>query len=451
MAITQKSRIQIRRGKIDELPQLASGELGWAIDTQQVFIGNGTPAEGAPIVGNTEILTSRSSIVRNPISNTILIEVSDQTSHTFNNGDPVYFTGTEWTLASAFTESTYATGVITGVEGPIFKVVLYGRAEIGSLPVNGGTEAPVAGQFYYTSADELTPGEYVTVPPDNKNLVLYALSNAEVIVAPGLPTSANQYNRAAPMEISVGGALVGSTFSGTIQAALDKILYPYIEPQFQSFSADFLAAPPYEVGRAITTGTSYQFNWTISSPQNVDTNTVFISDVTSETGTGTQPAFSPVNLNTTDLTNGFTTIAFERAVQRTTAGTYTWRISGDGLESGAFSRDFTVEWQWRVFYGSTVDVLTELNENEIEAFTNDLRSTPNTTYSFTTPGYKYIAYPKDQFGTRSLFFDVSQGLGVAMEAPFEILITNAYGISAWYYVYRTTNQLAGNINIEIRG
>jgi len=65
MAIVQISRIQHRRGKADSgtgLPQLASGELGWAIDRQKLYIGNGSVSEGAPFVGNTEILTAGTDI-----------------------------------------------------------------------------------------------------------------------------------------------------------------------------------------------------------------------------------------------------------------------------------------------------------------------------------------------------------------------------------------------------
>jgi len=61
MPIVQISRIQHRRGKATDLPQLAAGELGWAIDDQRLYIGNGTVADGAPAVGNTEILTAGSS------------------------------------------------------------------------------------------------------------------------------------------------------------------------------------------------------------------------------------------------------------------------------------------------------------------------------------------------------------------------------------------------------
>lgn len=57
MSVTQISQIQIRRGPEAELGTLASGELAWAIDTQRLFIGNGTLEEGAPIEGTTEILT----------------------------------------------------------------------------------------------------------------------------------------------------------------------------------------------------------------------------------------------------------------------------------------------------------------------------------------------------------------------------------------------------------
>ena len=61
MPIVQISRIQHRRGKKTDLPQLAAGELGWVIDEQRLFIGNGTIADGAPAVGNTEIVTAGSS------------------------------------------------------------------------------------------------------------------------------------------------------------------------------------------------------------------------------------------------------------------------------------------------------------------------------------------------------------------------------------------------------
>ena len=65
MAVVQISKIQVRRGKknVSGIPQLASGELGWAVDTQELYIGNGAVSEGAPAVGNTKILTENDSLI----------------------------------------------------------------------------------------------------------------------------------------------------------------------------------------------------------------------------------------------------------------------------------------------------------------------------------------------------------------------------------------------------
>lgn len=55
--IVQISKIQVRHGKAAQVPQLSGGEFGWAIDSQDLYIGNGAVADGAPEVGNTKVLT----------------------------------------------------------------------------------------------------------------------------------------------------------------------------------------------------------------------------------------------------------------------------------------------------------------------------------------------------------------------------------------------------------
>lgn len=64
MAIVQISRITQRKGLAVDLPQpLAGAELGWAVDERKLYIGNGTLEDGAPIIGNTEVLTEFSDIL----------------------------------------------------------------------------------------------------------------------------------------------------------------------------------------------------------------------------------------------------------------------------------------------------------------------------------------------------------------------------------------------------
>lgn len=70
MAIVQISQITNRKGLQVDLPQLAGAELGWSTDERRLFIGNGTLEEGAPVVGNTEILTEFSDILILPTAYT---------------------------------------------------------------------------------------------------------------------------------------------------------------------------------------------------------------------------------------------------------------------------------------------------------------------------------------------------------------------------------------------
>lgn len=86
MAVVQISKIQVRRGQKFSntgVPQLSSGEFAWAVDAQELYIGNGSIAEGAPFVGNTRILTENSNLIEllgayqfsgggtNPIADTV--------------------------------------------------------------------------------------------------------------------------------------------------------------------------------------------------------------------------------------------------------------------------------------------------------------------------------------------------------------------------------------------
>lgn len=66
MAVVQISKIQVRRGLKNSgigVPQLSSAEMAWAIDSQELFIGNGSVSEGAPYVGNTKVLTEHDNIL----------------------------------------------------------------------------------------------------------------------------------------------------------------------------------------------------------------------------------------------------------------------------------------------------------------------------------------------------------------------------------------------------
>lgn len=91
MAIVQISRITQRQGLLEDLPQpLAGAEFGWAVDQRRLFIGNGEIAEGAPVVGNTEILTEFSDVLALASAYTYQGQAAGYTVQTGpTSGDPI--------------------------------------------------------------------------------------------------------------------------------------------------------------------------------------------------------------------------------------------------------------------------------------------------------------------------------------------------------------------------
>lgn len=92
MAVVQISRIQIRRGQARTgtgLPQLASGEMAWAVDTQELYIGNGAVSEGSPATGNTKVLTLNDLSVNGNLLGVVQYAYKPLTIQTGSNGDEI--------------------------------------------------------------------------------------------------------------------------------------------------------------------------------------------------------------------------------------------------------------------------------------------------------------------------------------------------------------------------
>ena len=111
MAIVQISRITNRKGLQVDLPQLAGAELGWSIDERRLFIGNGTLEEGAPVIGNTEILTEFSDILVIGTNYTYKGEAAGYVVQTGPTaGDPVVLNLQTWLDQFATVKDFGATG-----------------------------------------------------------------------------------------------------------------------------------------------------------------------------------------------------------------------------------------------------------------------------------------------------------------------------------------------------
>jgi hypothetical protein len=146
VAIVQVSRITNRKGLAENVPQLAGAELGWAIDERRLFIGNGTLQEGAPIIGNTEVLTDYSDVF------------SGRTQFSF--GDYIVNAGTSATLANNATTETVFTIDANAI--PAFEVKYMIRrgvyTETGIYNVVGSTDGTGGSGFTATPANVVNNG-----------------------------------------------------------------------------------------------------------------------------------------------------------------------------------------------------------------------------------------------------------------------------------------------------
>lgn len=241
------------------------------------------------------------------------------------------------------------------------------------------------------------------------------------------------FTNSTPMPEDVGGLVLGTTFNNdSLTGVFDRLLYPYQTPTFTSFS--FNAGGPKEVGDSVTTGT-YSFTWATTNTGNISGNVVNIEDLTN----------SAVIISGTpnDGTGNFAIPTSTKSV----TGVNTWRISAFDTSGNPFWKDFDVEWQHRLFYGESAS--GTLNETQVEALrVSQLDTDPDNTYIFLANGYKYIAYPTGM-GQRTLFLDIDSDINVDMNTGYIQNLTNSFAVSNDYYVYRTQNQFASGINIQI--
>jgi len=212
VAVVQISRIQVRRGRKNTgsgIPQLASGEFGWAVDSQELYIGNGAVSEGSPAVGNTKVLTENDNL---------------------------------FTLADQY---TYKAGEIqTGatVSGPIRRTLQERLDDIVSIRSFGGTGdgtdhtsilQRAIDQLYINTATKGTTGSRVVL---HLEAGTYALSNSiklpphATIIGAGIDKTIINQTADFPVFVTVNGSSTpGSYADDSSSTSLNQARQIYVE------------------------------------------------------------------------------------------------------------------------------------------------------------------------------------------------------------------------------
>lgn len=278
MAILQISRITQRKGLKTDLPEpLASAELGWAVDTRQLYIGNGELAEGAPAVGNTEVLTEFSDLL------------SYVTAYTYQGNAGGYTVQTGATSGSPVTQSiqsrldSYAIVTDFGAtgDGVTDDTAAINRALYQLYCRQANTQ--VRRSLFFPAGTYLVT-DTILVPPFAK---LYGEGADSSIIY-------FEVNDWVPLTAYAEGVLVRYNVTGSYYRALSNV--PAEDP----------ASPGSSI--APTDTTYWQLNQSSTTPGNLPEYVVRTADSLQQTGVdiGTNGATPPQNVEISSL--GFATV-----------------------------------------------------------------------------------------------------------------------------------------------
>lgn len=221
----------------------------------------------------------------------------------------------------------------------------------------------------------------------------------------------SDYIRSTPTPISVGGVSIGTTFSGSVQDALDRILYPYVGP-----SCTLSGGGNREFGST----TSTTLTWTTTQNTNPII-AITVSGVGTTYSSGSMGAFATQNVNTT-----FNMSVYDGVSNAGASTTVTWlnaRYWGISTTFGGLTSS-----QINGLTGAGVGVGKELSTTRVQS-RNGINGGGN---------YLVFAWPSS-FGTPTFVIN-----GLPSSAWTKVnnatTFTNIYGYTASYDVWMSNTQ-----------
>ena len=224
---------------------------------------------------------------------------------------------------------------------------------------------------------------------------------------------------------------------------------PYQDPAFTSFFIQSQETP-IECGDRISA--SPTFRWAATNTANIEDGTVSITDVTASATVSSGNDYSDTPLSTS-----------YGAVGLDAPGTYLFRITAQNTEGDTFQRDEPYAFVFRSYAGpNTSETLTQ---NQIESLQVDALGSSAGTFTLNalSGGYKFFAFPIYSGSFQPSSFKLDNGTNVPMvnnQGSYTtangngfyydtVSVTNSFGVTTNYAVYRTVNILNGQTIIIV--
>ena len=235
----------------------------------------------------------------------------------------------------------------------------------------------------------------------------------------------------------------GTSFIGTLEEFLNKLMNKYTVPSFTSFSQN--KPTSYDLGEVINGVMT--LSWSIDLPANV------LND--SASGNLTISEASPFVSNPPFNLFGTSgdTRTFSGDYTKTTPGTLI--ITLNGLASSS-TVDVPVPmnrpsvyltWYSRIWFGNDTD--PTVTASEVKAFNSAKTNGRQISFTIYGAGFKYVFIPNNIDQTGIKFMDSVTRLEVSMEPPVPLTVNNPVDLALAGQLYRTKFNLGAEISIYI--
>jgi hypothetical protein len=289
----------------------------------------------------------------------------------------------------------------------------------------------------------LTYGEMAVNLTDRKLYVGGTANNSIEILGGGGGSAESTWTSAEPTTATdIAGIPQGTTIDvgSTAIEILEQILYPYQSVAFTGITTGL--ASSYELGQTGGNGAA-TVSWTRSGPTgNWLANSAYISYSGLASG---------IALTAGSPTANSASVTYP-PFRATTLGSNSVTISLTGAqeEGSNPSISATRSWWSRLYWGKSTDAsLTDpssLSLGSTSLITNKSTSSQTTTLTASAgSGYFYVFIHDD--------YDISKmtlaGFDVSLATTTTASVMNSYGFSTTYKIYRSTNQLNGDLSVIV--
>lgn len=321
-------------------------------------------------------------------------------------------------------------------------------ALVGSYSV-GGSYSLVTLSKQYDTVDELL----IQIPENTSGSIkaddirdsVYSLwQKIETVSASFSSSGTTSYDRISTTTVEVGGLPIGSTFSGSIQDALDRIFYPYVGPgaTLTSWSQKEFGDPD---------GYSFNLSWTATQNSNPITQ-IIVNGVlqTLSPLSGTVPATS-THSNTPGLqsTQVYNINVMDGISSTTSSTTVSWR---NNIYWGVLDGTTVGNPDLTSFPGSASSLGSLVSSATILGLNSELSLTKNKTYNGINGGGNYLifAWPSSVPGSTLPTFTVNGLPNTAFTSVQSAWsFTNYWGFVSNYEVWVSDTIQNSPLNIII--